>query len=421
MRKRYRFWISGALLLAFLAGCGPVQPSVPDTSAPTTTSVSILTEPALPPKPSTEIATQPPATSMPTAEPTAPPTVAPTSTPTTATTSTALLPSNDIWIQSANVVLPLTNSSAPLDFAQRGYPAPIYWPKASPNGAYIVYGTSQGGLVLVDVRTGTSRTLVEDGTSAAGSSFSPDGHELAITTISGDEWTLQVFDLENNSARVLRNGSTMATDPNNLSFLPSPVMWLSSGLVVQHLLWASDAPPRDLIMIDPSSGAERRMYEGAMIGAYPSPDGSRFALTTGQRPLGGGAPTTRISVIDQQGNQVATIRDEQPGMLRTLAWSPDGSTLLYALSPDYENPNLTLHLVHANGSGEQVLDLGSSGSFRDTAWRDNAMVLLLTEGEQLQLDAVPVNNFSATARQPLRTFQDQHPGNGNTRLLYVPR
>lgn len=413
--RKHSFWIACMLLLASLSGCGPAQPSAPDTSTePTATSGTAPADPALPPKPTAGLATQPPATSMPTVEPTA--------APTATMTSTALLPADTIWVQSANVVLPLADSSMPLDLTQRGYPTPIYWPKASPNGAYIVYGTDRGGLVLVNVRTGVSRTLVEDGNSAAGSSFSPDSREFAITTIAGDAWTLQVFGLENNGVRVLKNGSTVATDPNNLPFVPSPVAWLPDGLLVQRLLWASDAPPRDLIMLDPSSGAERRVYEGETIGIYPSPDGTRFALTTGQRPIGG-VPTTQIRVINQQGSQVAAIRDEQPGLVQSLQWSPDGSMILYALSPAYQTPNITLNLVHADGSNAQELDLaaaGLSGAFRDIAWRDNATLLLLTENGQLQLDALPTNNFSAVARQPLRTFQDQHPGNGNTRILYVP-
>ncbi|HEU5012768.1 MAG TPA: hypothetical protein VFT66_09505 [Roseiflexaceae bacterium] len=425
MRKWYHLWISGALLLACLTGCETAQPSAPDTSAPT--SVAASTEPALPPKPTVEMATQPAATSMPTAAPTVPPTVPPTAAPTEVPTSTALLPADDIWVQSAHVVLPLADSSAPLDFAQRGYPAPVYWPRAAPNGAYIVYGTEQGGLALVDVRAGASRTLVEDGTGVAGYSFSPDARQLAITTITDTNWTLHVRDLENNGAQVLRSGSTVLTDTAPLPLVPGPVAWTANGIVVRNLLYASDAPPRDLTVINPSHPSntnDRQIYEGAFIDAYVSPDGSRFAVVTGTRPMGGGVPTTQIKVVDQQGKEFATIRDEQPGLLRALAWSPDGTMLLYALAPDYETPNVTLHLVHADASNAQELDLvaqGISASFRDIAWRDNATVLLLTEGEQLQLDAVPVDNFSATARQPLRTFQDQHPGNGNARILYVPR
>lgn len=407
-----------ALLLALLAGCSLTQPATPGTASPPTSApnapepTSVPAEPTLPSKPS------------PTSAPTqAAPTAAP---PTSTITSTALLPADTLWIQSANVVLPLAEGSAPLDVAARGYPAPIYRSLASPGGAYIAYGTEQGGLALIDVRSGESRALVEDGAGIAGFSFSPDGTELAATTITGSDWTLQVFELAQNGVHVLRSGSIILTDTDTLPLVPSPVVWTPNGLLVQYILYATDAPPHDPALLDPSSPTgetDQQVYEGPIISIYPSPDGTHFAIVTGELPLGGGTPTAQIRMVDQQGNQLATIRELQPGLLRALSWSPDRSMLVYALAPDYQTPNVTLHLVRADGSGAQELDLAAAGVglFRDVAWRDAATLLLLTEGEQLQLSALPSDNFDAVALQSLRTFDGQQPGEGNGRILYVPR
>lgn len=50
-----------------------------------------------------------------------------------------------------------------------------------------------------------------------------------------------------------------------------------------------------------------------------------------------------------------------------------------------------------------------------------ATLLLLTAGTQLQLDALPGDDFNAAALQSLRGFPGQQPGEGNGKVLYVPR
>jgi hypothetical protein len=414
--KRNYLLIGGSLLLALAAGCGLSAPTgQAPTSGPTTAPATAV---------STTAPTMPPATAVPTSAPTVlPATAAPT--PTTAPDRPAkILPLDSVWVRTGAVVL--ADSAPPLDFIQQGHPRPAYMAQAAPDGSYMAYVGEDGKLVVIDMSSGDNVLRPDERfEELAGFSFSPDGQSLAMTLIDGDRWRLVVRDLPDGALRVLKEGVTLGQQGGELPLLPSPVGWTSAGLVVQHLLWASDAPPQNLALIDPTDGSTQTLRKEQHIAAYPAPNGQQIAIVTGLLRIGE-PPTSGIAILEAGSGNMTEILPDQQGLTRAIRWSPDGTKLLFARSNDYEAPITSIHALNADGTNEQVVEVGAPGvvaTYSDIAWRDDTTPLLLSAeaGQRLQLYALPLNSFDITGLRPLGTFDRRSADRAPDQIVYVPR
>lgn len=429
MNARAPFLPAALVLAAFaLAACsaatppaGPAPTSMPTvapaaTSAPAPTSMPTAT-------PATTSAPAP--TSMPTAAPATTSAAAPTSmpAPTEAPPPTSALARDVPWILLNGM---LYSDDETLVFEQRGLPVPAGIAQAAPAGTYLAYTSKDGQLVVID----SNRFIrqIDAGEIAGlvlGWAFAPDSRTLAMTVLDeqSNQWSLQIRDLSSRTTRVLQHGSiNAATAGDPLPLIPRPVAWAPNGLFTEYLLWATDAPARNITLLNPNDGSARLLHEGDHLYAVPAPDGARVALVAGS-PGMGEPPTMSISLLDLGGGAARVLVPEQPGFVRQLRWSPGGSRLVYAQSSDYQAPAVSLHMIDADGSGGQALALGAAGSklrYADVAWRDATTLLLLSpEAAYVHLYALQADQLESGVVQLLFAFKNQASGPGQ--IVYTPR
>ena len=422
---------TGLLAVALLAaGCAAIGS---DAGAPAATAVPVPTQLAPSAAPA---ATQPPAptaTSAPTA--TAIPAATATSAPVTAEPAPtqvpaqptvepiALLPASKIWVQTTNAIIVTEDNGRKLDLESLGFPPIMGRAVSAPDGSYMAYVDLQDRLTLLDL-SGSARRIPEDrDIHPVGYSFAPDSRSLAFTLTDGQSWQLQVLDLATNDVRTLREGSSFPTG-DGPSLTPRPLAWTADGLIVDQIVWASDAPPSDLTLIDVAGGGERVLHQGPHIQAIPTADGAKIALVTGELRIGE-PPTVAIKVLDLASGGETEIAPTQQGLVRALRWSPDGALLLYALSADYSSLVRSVAAVNADGSNAQQVDFGAQGfelNVHDVAWRDAATALVLATNQmgQVELSQLPLDSFDVTGLRPLGDFG--RPAEGQIpQILYVPR
>jgi hypothetical protein len=403
-------YIGTVLLIALaLAGC--------DAAGPASSQATLV--PAAPTQLSTN---QPPATTLP--EPTTAPSAtaapAPTAMPAPTTLPTVqpspspvvevLMPNDVPWVFRAGI---LYGDDEALDFKQLGYPAPGWSLRAAPNGDYIAYISQEDQLVVIDMRSHKQINPEQRDVHVAGFAFSPDSRALAYRVVDGP---LQILDLPSEQKR------TIQEPPTDQPLMLSPVAWSPTGLLIERLLWGSDALPQGLALIEPASGTISSIREREHLRAVVSPDGRRIALVTGSVPIGG-APSAAIVLLDIASGTETTVVPERQQLIKALRWSPDGSRLLYAESAEYQSTNTTLHVL-ADATPEQALELGQKGgpSFTDIGWRDDGTALLLSAegGPRLQLYTLPLDTFDISALQPILGIRI-NPDERSDQLVYTPQ
>lgn len=370
------------------------------TQAPTSAPATSLPEPT----------GAPPATKLP--EPTSAPTVPPTAQPTPTLTRVALLPNDMPWVFRSGIIF---GDDESLDFQQLGYPAPGFRFLVAPNGAYIAYISQEDRLVVIDMLSRAATTPEQRDMHIVGFSFSPDSRALAYRDANGP---LQIIDLSSGQKQ------TIPEPQHDQQPILSPVEWTSAGLIVERLLWGSDALSQGLALIDPVSGTLTPMRERDHLRAVVSPDGRRIALVTGNLPIGA-APSAAILLLDIASGHETTIVPERQQVIKALRWSPDGSRLLYAESLEYQHPVTRLHVLNADGTNEQVLEVGGKAggpAFSDLGWRDNATVLLLSAegGQRLELYTLTLGSFDGAGLQPIMGIRID-PDQRLDQIVYTPQ
>ncbi len=407
LRARFRLAIPTIALL--LAACGPASQASAPTDPPPTAAPPAT---ALPPA----TAVPPTAAPEPTAEPratAAPPTVAP---------ANALLATDMPWVYHAGTIY---GDDETFELAARSLPEPAYGMRASPNGAFVAYIAIGGGLALVDMRSGASALGGDQlAGEVAGFAFAPDSSALAATTIGASAWRLSVLDLASGKLRVLLEGELGGQ--NGPALVASPASWTADGLFAQLLLWGTDAPPQDVLLIDPANTNARTLRKGPHLGIYPAPSGGRVAVVTGTRPIGG-QPTSGISILSAAGGPAQELVPEAPAAVLGLHWSPDSSRLLLATAASYDAPATTLRLLPIAGGAVREQTLGEAGGgavYTDLGWRDNATLLLLSTeaGRYLKLYSLPADQLGdAAALSPIMGIEKHGGEQAMSQIVFLPR
>lgn len=412
----------GSLLLLGLSACARPATS-PDTGAAPTATAQL----AAPTTPSTTPTTVP-ALGSPSPEP-APPTsepATPAPEPATPTTDSlpapgAVLPADAPWVTIGSQVY-APGQAAPFDAVTEGDPAMVMGMVAAPDGSSLVYATMiehRMRLVVRDLRTGGSRVVdAADADSFSRVSFSPDGTAIAFTSIGQERWRLIVMGIVSGEQHVIQEGSMMAS-ADALPLPMVPVGWTEAGLFVERILYASDAPPRDLSLIDLASGEAMLVRADSHLQAIPAPDGASVVVIAGELPPGG-QPSAAISRFDVATGSEVSLVPAQQALIRALRWSPDNAMIAYAAAATYESPETVVGVMNADGSNLRTIE---AGRVRDLGWQDAATLLLLTATEQRRtmLQALPITTFDAAALQPVATFTAATEGAQPAQLLYVPR
>jgi dipeptidyl aminopeptidase/acylaminoacyl peptidase len=344
-----------------------------------------------------------------------------TSAPATAEPA-ALLPADAIWIRSGVMVMAQGEGGHSISLGENAFPPFGSSALPAPDGSRLAYISREGQLIVVDLRSGATATL-GGALEPMSFRFSPDSRELAAAFSDSQRWQLQVIELDTGAARTLQEGPLLSQNSGDRSLVLMPLAWTPGGLMVEQIMWATDAPPQGLALVDPADGTTHPVREEQHLIAAVNPDGTQVALVTGVLPLGGDQPIMELRMLDVASRQDGNLLRPQAGFVRQIRWSPDGTMLLFSMSENYGATTAAVVAMPREGTGTQRVDFEVQGfemNLADIGWRDNqtALVLLGDPGAQLQLHALPLDAFSDDGKQLLATFAGQI--DFDHVILYVP-
>ncbi len=306
------------------------------------------------------------------------------------TTGAGAAPS--IYIRSGSRITAVGAALPQLIELQRGTePAGVGAITIAPDGSRIAFTENSPGRIglgLMDLRTSEQQFVADV---LFGAAFSPDGQSVVYTVVTQSSSQLIAQDLGGGTPRVLQQGGG--------SRVLRPVAWTPAGILAEEIIMATDAPPQNLVLIDPQAGTPRTVRAASHVQAESAPDGTRVALVTGF--LGMGVPgEAGLTVVDVAAGGETDLLSPRTGRIPFVRLSPDSSQIVYSSAPSYEVPVTLLHLIGMDGSGGRTLDLaetGISGTLRDAAWRDDATLLVLADdgAAKLRLYELAAGDFSA--------------------------
>jgi Tol biopolymer transport system component len=329
----------------------------------------------------------------------------------------------------AGTTIHVPGTSTALDAVTEGDPSTVYQVIAAPDGSAIAYVSQIDGrarLVVRDLRSGEGQVIDSaNGDAVAQVRFSPDSQAIAYTILYEQAWQLNVWDRESAASRTLQEGSTpLLGSDGALPFVLFPLAWTPNGLFAERILYATDAPPQGLALVDPQSGEVEIVRESPHLMAAATSDGSSFALMVGERPIPG-APIARIIRFDVADRSETELTPTREQLVQTMAWSPDGTQLLYTTSDSFEARETTLHLIQADGANERTIAFGQLGllaPLRAAGWQDDATVLVLLwdEAQQFELHALPLSSFDERSLQSLDAFEATLQQGQSPQIVFVP-
>jgi hypothetical protein len=246
--------------------------------------------------------------------------------------------------------------------------------EVAPDGSWATYAENEPGsigLVLRNLRDG-SETRIPGQVFRA--TFSPGSRTVVYSVIGQNGWSLLAKALPDGEPRVITERTT--------GHLLGPLAWTEDGILAEEIIWASDAPPQGLVLVDPEDGTSSVIRGDNYLQARSTRDGAHIAFVTGVQMIG--APgEAGILVQDRATGTGQQIVPQHAGMISSLGWSPDASQLFYVPATFAENTIVVddIHIITADGTNDRPLSIAEAeiqGIFRDAAWRDDDTLLVLT-------------------------------------------
>jgi len=333
------------------------------------------------------------------------------------------LPSNAPWVHAGNRVVALAEGQPAVVLPSGTPTSGTSNVLGSPDGRFLSYTTSipsadgpNNRLVVRTIASGFERTI-EIGSASIflGTVWAPDSHSLAVGVINQNSfrWDLRIVDAATGNVRTVladQAGSVL-----------QPVAWTGEGLFTTRIIWASDAPPLGLQIVDPVSGNVANVIETAHYGVAVSPNGRRAAFVGGLLQPGS-FPSTELLVLDRDTGRTATIVQRGAYYIGDVHWSPDSQKLVHSRLVEGAGAPMSLHVTNADGTGEQILPLGPGGvpgSLLDVAWRSGTLQLLMS-GLEGQVVVFEVSLGAFSPAQARRIAELASEGSGLDSFVYQP-
>jgi Tol biopolymer transport system component len=224
----------------------------------------------------------------------------------------------------------------------------------SPDGTQLVVSRLDGdslvesSLWVADADGSTAQRLTSDPGYDNAGQFSPDGRKILFVRMSGDDSpALMVIDADGGSLQQIAGAD------EEVIF---EAVWSPDGTQVITMGHSGEeGDPNWLAVIDADGSDRRILYQGPYNMPMWSPDGRHILIASRGRmlliPLDGSEPMSLGDGLDHQG-------------LSRIAWSPDGSTILYTRPIDHVLGE-ELWIMDANGGKARMVAEGLQ-------WRDPA-------------------------------------------------
>jgi Tol biopolymer transport system component len=250
---------------------------------------------------------------------------------------------NDRDLRTARIDLALGQLSGPPAGFDRGFLTGVTTPDWSPDGKYLAYQAAEGdpsraAIAIRTVATGEVRQL--PGLYARDPRWSPDGQSLiaAARDRRGRNGIFRV-DVQTGKAEDVVMGPGFGALPQ----------WSPDGTRVYY-----KSHPTLLVERDLRSGAEREVFTHPQLGIYElAPDGQHLAVRT-RGPAG-----ANVMLVSLDGKEQRELFPPSPGGTRTMAWTPDGKSLV-VLKRVADAP-AELWLVPVDGGQARKVDVTGEG------------------------------------------------------------
>ncbi len=233
------------------------------------------------------------------------------------------LPEGDLYVISLpdGELRRLNEDDAPLDVTEN--------PRWSPDSQSIAYPQGDA-MVLVNVTTGVTHSLVSGLSHLSQPTWSPDGSHVAYLATHADRAGIYMTDVQTGQTRRL------PVDRAATSFPPA---WSPDGrwLAYSSSRVSNSALYRNIYMVDVQTGQIEQLTHDRATVSRPawSLDGRQIAYISSQE--GGHAD---IQITDVQTGQARRLPADDPTrgsplVWSRLAWSPDGSWITYGCGLQY--------------------------------------------------------------------------------------
>jgi len=228
----------------------------------------------------------------------------------------------------------------------------VMTPKWSPNGNDIAYTSVAGGQVHVrifDVAQNRDRPLLPSGQASFAPAFAPDGRTVAVSVAANGN--TDIFEVASTGGypRQLTNSPAIDTSP---AYSPDG----------DRIVFVSDRSGSPQLYVMNSNGSnERRISFGPGIYGSPgwSPDGERIVFTRVEGVM------SRIGTMAVNGADERIVtggpNDEQP------SWNPDGSRILF----EQQDPaTRRMRLASIPAGGGEVRPIATPQEATDPSWAE---------------------------------------------------
>lgn len=272
-------------------------------------------------------------------------------------------------------------------------PCCIAW---SPNATQIAFARLPNpsaepllSIYTYGIDTDQIRLLAEDA-SSAWTAWSPDGKQLAYTSIIGDRTALRIIDVEGTHPP---DATAQVIAPEGQ--IRSSFAWSPDGR--QLLAAAQGEGANALVVMNLDGTGERTLTENdaGVFNPNWSPDGQHILYAAEQDGY------VQIYVVDSAGHQQALTADQHHNVWS--AWSADGRQVLY-LSQLAED-RYAFQIINADGSDRRQIAL-VEGAVSQPAWSPDGRLVAFPLASQLYVMNV---DGSGLRRLTQNAFTDLNP------------
>jgi hypothetical protein len=226
-------------------------------------------------------------------------------------------------------------------------------PAWSPDGqrlVYVITGTPEAGVWILDLRDGSRRLLTRD--PWRWPAWSPDGRAIAFTLPHAFGSDLGIWDLQVGAGVIIATGG----------FNEAPTWWLDGS----RLLFSRNGEIWNIRVDGGEAGPMAGLVGVRVLQAAWSPDGLRLAYLTTPKEWSFDDPTAPVQlwVATSEGFDGQWIAQGAIDRTQRVSWSPDGTRIAFAVTSGFGSD---IYTIFRTGGDWQRLSDG-----RNPAWRPAA-------------------------------------------------